>query len=476
MKHLLTACVLLLAAAPSYAQIQWQKTLESALTSGKETNKVVFLAVNMDGEKANDRMATKMYAEKEVVALAARTVNVVASAAEHAAATKTCTRFPGVYCLDHRRVDMEARKDVLKADASGMVIAPQHVWLSGNGQVLLSVPYEISKDEMVWCFVTALQKLDPKSDVVMPSTARAPQRVVMDGVFDPSAAEAAAPLSKKELQELITKVKKGMPEEERWAAIQRILACDDQEAVDYIETELRSGSGGGRGGGGGGGGRGGGGGGAAGGSAKHRRIIKAIGISSPQIYATLVHEFVGNFDPEMRIEAAVALEQLAAADSTKVLEKQLQEEKDPKVQKDLIRALAACGSKEAKVRKDIVRRARSEKDLLVRRNAIFALSNFAPDGDCLAVLDAVMQSGSDEDKRTAALALAIRREEAWRGALDEQVKTAVDGPVKTTIEAALAVSNGADLSTIGNTVAALCKDSVERVRTYGRPNARKAGG
>jgi HEAT repeat protein len=178
----------------------------------------------------------------------------------------------------------------------------------------------------------------------------------------------------------------------------------------------------------------------------------------------------------MRIEAAVALEQLASADSTKALEKQLQEEKDPKVQKDLIRALAACGSKEAKVRKDIMRRARSEKDLLVRRNAIFALSNFAPDGDCLAVLDAVMQSGSDEDKRTAALALAIRREEAWRGALDEQLKTAVDGPVKTTIETALAVSNGADLATIGNAVAALCKDSVERVRTYGRPNARRAGG
>ena len=483
MKRLLTAaCLLVALCAPSYAEIQWQKTLESALATAKDGNKVVFLAVNMDGEKANDRMATKMYAEKEIVALAARTVNVVASAAEHSPATKTCTRFPGVYCLDHRRVDTEARKDILKGDASGMVIAPQHVWLSGDGKVLLSVPYEISKDEMTWCFVTALKKLDEKCDVAMPSTARAPQRLVMDGVFDPGAAEAAAPLSKKELQDLIAKVKKGMPEEERWIALQRILACDDPEAVDYIQTELRSGSSGGRGGGGGGGGGkgggGGGGGGAAGGSAKHMRIIKAIGISSPPVYATLVHEFVGNFDPAMRIEAAVALEQLASPDSSKVLEKQLQEEKEPKVQKDLLRALAACGTKETKVKKELLRRAKSEKDLLVRRNSIFALAAFAGDSDALTMLDAVLQTGSDEDKRAAALALAVKRDEGWRGAIEEHLKTAVDGPLKTTLESALAVSQGGDLSTIGGEVAQLCKDTVERVRIYGGARARDgaAGG
>lgn len=476
----------LLLSAGAMAQIAWQKTLESALATAKDGGKVVFLAVNMDGEKANDRMATKMYAEKEVVALAARTINVVASAAEHAAPTKACTRFDGLLCLDHRRVDMEARKDVLKGDASGMVIAPQHVWLSGDGKVLLSVPYEIAKDEMVWCFVTAIKKLDPKSDLAMPSTARAPRRVVMDGVFDPGAAETAAPLSKKELAELIEKVKRGVPAEERWVAIQRILVCDDPIAVDYIQSELRSGtSGGGRGGGGGGGGgRGGGGGGggggaargAADGAAKHMRIIRAIGAGSPPVYAPLVHEFVGNFAPEMRSEAAVALEQLATPDSTKVIEKQLAEEKDPKVQKDLVRALAACGAKEAKVKKDVARRARSEKDLLVRRNAIYSLSQFAPDKDVLAVLDAVLTAGSEEDKRAAALALSVKRDEGWRGALEAHLRSAADGPLKTTLEAALAVSNGADLSTIGAEVARLCGDEIERVRIFGSPAARGNGG
>lgn len=473
--HLALAATCLLSVA-AHAQIAWQKTLEAALATAKDGNKVVFLAVNMDGEKANDRMATKMYAEKEVVALAARTINVVASAAEHAAPTKPCTRFDGVLCLDHRRVDMEARKDVLKADASGMVIAPQHVWLAGDGKVLLSVPYEIAKDEMVWCFVTAIKKLDPKAEVAMPSTARAPRRVVMDGVYDPGATDTAAPLSKKELLELIEKVKRGMPAEERWNAILRILACDDPEAVDYIQAELRSGAtGGGRGGVGGGGGRGGGGGGGgrgdAGGSSKHMRIIRAIGVGSPAVYAPLVHEFVGNFAPEMRIEAAVALEQLAAPESVKVLEKQLAEEKDPKVQKELVRALGACGAKEAKVKKEIARRARAEKDLLVRRNAIYALSHFAPDKDVMAVLDAVLTTGAEEDKRAAALALGVKRDEAWRGALETHLRSAIDGPLKTTLEAALAVSNGADLSTIGAEVARLCQDGIERVRIFGGAGA-----
>lgn len=468
---LAATCLLSVAA---HAQIAWQKTLESALATAKDGGKVVVLAVNMDGEKANDRMANKMYAEKEVVALAARTLNVVASAAEHAAPTKACTRFDGLMCLDHRRVDMEARKDILKADASGMVIAPQHVWLSGDGKVLLSVPYEIAKDEMVWCFVTAIKKLDAKSDVAMPSTARAPRRVVMDGVYDPGAAETAAPLSKKELLELIEKVKRGLPAEERWNALLRILVCDDPAAVDCIQAELRSGAaGGGRGGGGGGGGRGGGGGGggagrgAADGATKHMRIIRAIGAGSPPVYAPLVHEFVGNFAPEMRMEAAVALEQLAAPESAKVLEKQLAEEKDPKVQKDLVRALAACGAKEAKVKKEVARRARADKDLLVRRNAIYSLSHFAPDKDVLAALDAVLTTGSEEDKRAAALALALKRDEGWRGALETHLRSAIDGPLKSTLEAALAVSNGADLSTIGAEVARLCRDDIERVRIFG---------
>lgn len=197
------------------------------------------------------------------------------------------------------------------------------------------------------------------------------------------------------------------------------------------------------------------------------RIIRAIGAGSPPVYAPLVHEFVGNFAPEMRMEAAVALEQLAAPESAKVLEKQLAEEKDPKVQKDLVRALAACGAKEAKVKKEVARRARADKDLLVRRNAIYSLSHFAPDKDVLAALDAVLTTGSEEDKRAAALALALKRDEGWRGALETHLRSAIDGPLKSTLEAALAVSNGADLSTIGAEVARLCRDDIERVRIFG---------
>ena len=36
---------------------------------------------------------------------------------------------------DHRRIDTAARKDVLKTDAQGLVVAPQHIFLGPDGKV-----------------------------------------------------------------------------------------------------------------------------------------------------------------------------------------------------------------------------------------------------------------------------------------------------------------------------------------------------
>src|SRR5262249_55869069 len=111
------------------AEIQWQSSFEKTLERAKTEKKVVFLAVNMDGEKANERLVEKVYTDKAIVDLSANTLNLIASAAEHAGADRQCPRFHGLYCLDHRRVDTAARSSVLKADDQGMVVAPQHVFL-----------------------------------------------------------------------------------------------------------------------------------------------------------------------------------------------------------------------------------------------------------------------------------------------------------------------------------------------------------
>ena len=49
-------------------------------------------------------------------------------------------------------------------DSSGAVIAPQHVFLGGDGSVLLSVPYEVSSLELQWCFGEAWRLAGAEGD------------------------------------------------------------------------------------------------------------------------------------------------------------------------------------------------------------------------------------------------------------------------------------------------------------------------
>ena len=67
--------------APAANDIQWQSSFEKTLEKAAAEKKVVFLAVNMDGEKANERMLEKVYTEKSVVELSKQTLNIVASTA-----------------------------------------------------------------------------------------------------------------------------------------------------------------------------------------------------------------------------------------------------------------------------------------------------------------------------------------------------------------------------------------------------------
>lgn len=483
----LCALVPLFLVAPraSAADVAWTSGFEKTLERAAAEKKVVFLAVNMDGERANDRMVEKVYRDKEVVALSALTLNLVASAAEHASMDKDCPRFKGVRCQDHRRVDTAARKDVLKADTEGLVVAPQHVFLGYDGKVLLSVPYEISADELAWCFVKALQTADAATAPPMPSSARSPRRLVMSGTYDPTGADGGAnaggslvPPTKKEVDELITRLKKGLDFQERMSSLRRLVLSDEPDAVEFIGLELKSSGGGGGGGGmggGGGPGGGGGGGGAAGrgggGNERHKLILHAIGVLAPPAYWEMVADFLGDNDPDLQREAAVALEQLGAPQAIPALTKALAGEKDPAKQKDLVRALGACGAHDAKTRAALVKRAKSDKQAAVRANALIALGWSANEPDAKALLRETLEKGADPERAAAAIAVGLSRDAAWTAVLDTAAAQAKDESVKDAIEAAKSVVGGAPLPALRRHVVRFGGDEVGRDRIFGRdPN------
>lgn len=463
----------LVAALPAPgAQIAWQTSYDAALKSAKAENKVLFIAVNMDGEGANDRMAKNVYDDKSITALSAATVNLIASPGQHGTDPKSCLRFDGLTCAEHQAVEKSVRATVLKPDPSGNVVAPQHVFVDGDGRPLLSVPFEISSSELEWCFVTAMRRADPSKKIAMPQGAHMPRMVVLGAVYDPTGAVGGAiqPLTKAELAELIKSVKKGLEFEERQAAFWRILHSDSADAFSFIKAELRTGgssetrpgadgSGGGP---------------SAGGNPmgssgkdKHARILHAMGAVSPSSYWELAVDFLDANDDILRLEAAVALEQMRAPEAVKALQKALNKEKKPEIEKDMVRALASCGGTDTKVRAGIIKRARTEKDELVRINAILALGLMEPDADVRACIQEHLDGKDETRQAIAAIAAALTLDDSWIPAL-EPLATAPTAVLSDAATRALEILRGGPLKRLEMPVWTICKDQVLREKTFGK--------
>jgi hypothetical protein len=474
------------------AEIRWESSHEDALKTAADSKRVVFLAVNMDGERANDELANKTYGKKSITGFSLLTVNLVASAFQHSSGK--CSRFGGISCADHMACDIWARDAVLQKDAEGFVIAPQHVWLAPTGEVLLSVPYAVTEGELEWCFGTAIQMNDPEAVVKFSSKARAPRRLVKGGVAGPDTVGPDGPgaLTRDEALELIEEVKRGMNQQQRTRAVMRIMTADEPEAIEFVRTELRSGGNAGRG----GGGRGGRGGGGGGRNSQDRRpqYLRAIGTLSPQSYWEIAAEYIDDSILEVRAEAVVALEMLAAPDSLRTLQSALKKEKDDTVYKNLLRAMGTAGAIDNKAHSALLKAVAKEKDEIIRRNATLALGSLAqsPDVDELLAEILADEDRTHRERAAAVCAMALTRRVEWlellRPALRAaQAAEAGEKPegepedfvptddLLAALEAAVQLLEGGDLSVMRDVVSAAGRDTIPRERWFGR-EARGDGG
>jgi len=366
----------LLVAAPLFTPapgkgIAWSPEYGAALESARDAGQVVFIAVNMDGERANERMVKDVYRDKRIVGLTESTVNLLASAALHKK-SGSCSRFDGLTCDDHQFVDIDVRKNILKADATGAVVSPQHVFLSPMGEVLLSVPYEVSAAELEWCFLEAQSTVDPKVSPKSSRTARKPRRLIMGDVIS-LGKDTAVPVTREEALELIAELKKGNTGGDRVAMMARLVTADEPEARAYALSMLRAG--------GGGGGRGGGRGRGGNGDQAREDLMRQIGLASPPTYWEICAEFADGGTPSVMQEAVVALEQLAAKESLPTLLKALRRASDPLAKKNLLRAIGASARGNKKARTELLKSSVNKKDPLIRANALLALGWLDVDED-----------------------------------------------------------------------------------------------
>lgn len=445
-------------AAALAAGIAWESDWDAAFTRASEEKRVVLLAVNMDGEKANDRLAEKVYTDRAVLDATAETVPLIASRFDHGGGK--CSRFDGVSCETHQAIDMKARASVLAGGADGEVVAPQHVLLDGAGKVLLSVAYEIDADELVWCIVTARRMLDAEAEIPMPSGAKAPKRLVMDGVAAASA-DTVRPLTEEELEEVLKAMRSGsLRGAELVDQVTRLLATDHPDAIDAVEKQLlqwqRGATGGRRG--------------AEAGervAESRRRAVRRIGELSPESYWEVLTAMLGDSDVEMRHEAAVALEQLAAPEACKELRSRVGKEDVPEVQRAMVRALGSCGAEDNSARKKVLSASEDKKDSLLRCNALFALGASVGDKAVDKRLLEALTEGDEQERRAVALGVAFARKEALREELVAAREAAgPDSPLHATLELSLQVLDGGPNSLIREEITAVCVDTIPRLRWF----------
>ncbi|MGB0331850.1 MAG: HEAT repeat domain-containing protein [Planctomycetota bacterium] len=459
------------------ADIQWAPSFDEALEVAASEEKVIFIAVNMDGERANDQMAEKVYKERDIQELAAETVNLIASAGRHRKSGK-CPRFGCVSCEQHRFVDIAVREQVLKPSATGAVIAPQHVFCEPDGSVILSVPYGISASELEWCFyeATAIQGGVELADRSHPG--RRPRRLIVGDVAQLGGGNG--PVTRDEALELIATLKKGGNGGEQREMIRRLATSDEPEAREYVLSALRSGGGGARGGGGGRGGRGGG----RGGNSDRERgqLLRWIGEQSPASYWEVCIEFADSGADEVKREAIVALEQLGAEDSLAVLMKALRRSRsEPKRQKNVLRAIGSVARDDRKARAALLKASVDRKQPLIRANALLGLGWLDADEGVserlkAAALPAVHgglakvdeEEVTAEERLAAVVAMGISRHSEWKPLLEELAAAGEEPALKDAAQASLGVLEGRPYAGLRSFLETAGSDEIPRERLFGR--------
>lgn len=455
---LLAACIVLtssIAPPTPVAKIEWQSSYEAALRTAAAEKRVVFVALDHAGEGRSEHFLKKLTRDKEVVALAAQTLNVAASRQMHKK-SGACPRFKEMECADHRRAEASLRESVLPENDEGVVAVPQYLWLNGQGQILLSVAYELDREGLLWCFQRARQLIDPEGAPPIGEEARPPRRLLMGHAFRATPGDKyGRGMTADELEAALSESKKsifGMADRSRTV---RVMFTDEKDAVEYVKVELsgmlRLFAGG-----------------------RVPQTVRTLGLISPSPFWEVLEDFAKLNDPEARHETAVALEQLGASDALRLVKSGLKREKDEGIVGAWVRALGACGATDKGTRKALLGFAEDDEPEDVRASAVFALGYLQRHEDVRAHWRALLSDGSPALRLAAACGAALARDVACLPAV-EAAATRAEGEEQAALERALAVLRGGDLYPLADDVKRITRDRIPRLRVFfGSPPASRA--
>ena len=427
------------------AQVAWRSlTVDEALAQAKKDRCIVMVAINMDGERANDEMVADHYKDPRFARLSQHCVALFASLADHGG---KCPRAPGVACSVHQAVEQTVRERWLKADDKGYVIAPQHLFLAADGTVLVSVPYALTKGELEWVWVDAIHRVDPEFPWELAPDAHAPRRLEVAGVKAP-AADDQRPPSAKEVADILARMNKKFDFREAVANLQILVRSPEEAAQKYVKQVLAN---------------------AFVPNDNRAALLHQIGRLSPPVWWDEVLPYLAQKDSErVRREAAVALEQLGEKKAAEPLLARFPQETTDAVKGDILSALgrtAGANKKAVALLQEALTRSKPKPwPAELRLQAILAVAALDDRAAAVPLIHAALND-SDAKVRSAALyVIATRRELALLPRLTAGLPDERDTRVQADLAAAVAVLKGGDGKYFADYLKEVAGDTIARDR------------
>lgn len=440
--------------ASAAGDITWEEEYAPARARAQEEGRILFVSVLSDDEARSDQFWDDVYSDRRVRAFSEETVNLVACLDAQDKKRCSSARQAGLSRDEARYLEAAIRDELLAKNADGVVASPQHLWFSPAGELLQSVVFEMTADEMVWCSINARRRAGLKHDP-MPEGLRAPLRLLTREPYAPSDGDThGRALTSAEVKQELKTMRASMLSARQAARFVRLAFTDDKASQEYVYKELQSGVA------------------TWGGGAVIMGALHTMGLVAPASGWEIFEYYADHKEARVRNECAVGLEQLGTSDGLKIIKTMLRKEKDEGVKKNWLRALGSCGRSTSTVRKQMLGLANRERDPVLKANILFALGWLDHHEDVREIL---VQTLHDEDAdarlRTAAVcALALGRDETQ---LETVRKFAggegVPASLSDAAAAAVAILEGADLMGLQASVMDSCDDILPRERVFFRP-------
>ncbi|MDP6837651.1 MAG: HEAT repeat domain-containing protein [Planctomycetota bacterium] len=438
-------------AIPTGKPVAWEPSLATALVRAEKEQRPLLLSLGAVGEARSEALDKELYGNRKLSPCFEQSINVAAWSFLEGEERKL-PDFGDTEPEHHGDNWALAMERWLRPNAKGVIALPQHLWLSPQGEVLVSCPWELSAEEFSWCADQALRRIGEGERPELLKEARPPRRLLLAEVvqlLDDD--ERGRGLKPDELEQLLKSKRKGYLTGGDAKDVARILFTDDQDAIDYMMGQMGLWE--------------------FGGDALANIIngtYSLMGLVCPASYVELLEKFAGHNRASTRAAIAAALEQIGHRDGLSVVKKALKKERDDAARAEWVRALGACGRGDKGVAKMLIKLAQKEKHGRVRVNAILGLGHVLPEKGAYEFLTELCTSAEGEERQAAILALALGRATAAEELLEGLKGPAVFGETGEVLEKSLEVLAGGNLYLIESAVRRVSGSSIGRQRLFFR--------